>query len=325
MEIKLTYGLKEGKLLHISEVEKGLACDCFCPQCDSRLIARKGKMKQHHFAHYKSEDCNHAIESALHLMAKEVLQEVNSLTLPDLDYEERKPWNTYLHLLQEKFVFEYDKVTIEKNVGDFRPDLILHKGDEKLMVEIFVTHRIDEDKQKKIEQLKLNCIEIDLSAYYQDFLYDDPARFKTNLKELLQTGYHLIDWKYNALQSRYKRCLDYINRLQNIYSQVNAERRKHLHDVIERKTNLYHDQIGVSVKWYYSREANKDVPVIEDCPKNMRFYRGKPYASYRADCKFCEHHVENIYILKAKNKAICKIHPYISEEENSNARREGAF
>ena len=34
----------DGKLVHISEVEKGKACGCRCPACNEPLIARKGEL-----------------------------------------------------------------------------------------------------------------------------------------------------------------------------------------------------------------------------------------------------------------------------------------
>ena len=67
--MKLPFGLKNGQIVEINEVEKGLACNCICPSCGSPLIARKGQKKIHHFAHYKA-DCKAALETAIHLAAK---------------------------------------------------------------------------------------------------------------------------------------------------------------------------------------------------------------------------------------------------------------
>ena len=40
--------LKNGNLISIDEVESGLKCNCFCPVCNSQLVARKGKERVHH-------------------------------------------------------------------------------------------------------------------------------------------------------------------------------------------------------------------------------------------------------------------------------------
>ncbi|WP_413699273.1 hypothetical protein ACLKMH_17485 [Psychromonas sp. KJ10-10] len=39
---ELHYGLVNKQLKHISEVESGLGCNCYCPHCSSQLIAKKG-------------------------------------------------------------------------------------------------------------------------------------------------------------------------------------------------------------------------------------------------------------------------------------------
>jgi hypothetical protein len=45
-----------GDLLHITEARRGEACDCSCPYCGGRLLARKGDKMIYHFAH-KEETC----------------------------------------------------------------------------------------------------------------------------------------------------------------------------------------------------------------------------------------------------------------------------
>lgn len=48
----LTYGRDEqDKLIHISEVSSGAACELACPFCGVPLTARKGDVLAHHFAH----------------------------------------------------------------------------------------------------------------------------------------------------------------------------------------------------------------------------------------------------------------------------------
>lgn len=76
--IKLEYAIREHQLVHISKVKSGLKCRCFCPACNDKLIAKTGKLKRHHFCH-SSSDCSHGVESALHIMAKEILEEEKKL------------------------------------------------------------------------------------------------------------------------------------------------------------------------------------------------------------------------------------------------------
>lgn len=80
--MKLPYGLKDGKLVHISEVDKGKKCGCVCPACDSPLIAKKGEKTIHHFAHDKKYICNNGVETALHIAAKDMLEKEKRIHLP---------------------------------------------------------------------------------------------------------------------------------------------------------------------------------------------------------------------------------------------------
>lgn len=73
----LTYAFSsDGNFVHIDTVVNGLACDCFCPSCKERLVAKNGGTKRiHHFAHASGVDCDEAYETMLHQLAKIRVQE----------------------------------------------------------------------------------------------------------------------------------------------------------------------------------------------------------------------------------------------------------
>ena len=48
---------KNGKLVDINDVPSGLECECTCPGCGGKLVAKKGEDTAHHFAHYRIQDC----------------------------------------------------------------------------------------------------------------------------------------------------------------------------------------------------------------------------------------------------------------------------
>ena len=121
-EIRLPYGLQGSELRHISDVASGLACKCFCPCCGSALVARKGKRVQHHFSHYDSTTCSGSTETALHLAAKEILEEAMAITLPSVNIE----FDMYQRGLEisPSRRFNIDKIQIETRAGSIVPDLI---------------------------------------------------------------------------------------------------------------------------------------------------------------------------------------------------------
>ena len=57
MDLKLAYGMHNGRLRYIDDVERGLNCGCICPSCGRPLVARKGPVKVAHFAHHQGGDC----------------------------------------------------------------------------------------------------------------------------------------------------------------------------------------------------------------------------------------------------------------------------
>ena len=57
MSKEMTFGLnKAGELVHIDEVESG-STDLKCFFCKKLLVAKKGKINKHHFAHLNGETC----------------------------------------------------------------------------------------------------------------------------------------------------------------------------------------------------------------------------------------------------------------------------
>lgn len=160
---QLKYGLLHGELVHIDNVEKGLACDCLCPHCAGRLIAKKGEHRAKHFAHYTVADCNHGTETALHLLAKSIIAQTRKVFVPYIPKNERDFTN-------KGKVVSFQTAEIEKQLSDnIRGDVVLYSGETFLNVEIKVTHEVDEKKMIELFNLGIPTIEIDLSDVGLDF------------------------------------------------------------------------------------------------------------------------------------------------------------
>lgn len=140
-----------GQLRRIAEVPRGFACACTCLECGGGVIARKGEMLAHHFAHVAGEPCNGS-ETQAHLFAKSVIEKARSVHLPSLD--------TYGLINPELQLFE--QIDLEKRYSQIRPDLIATWKDRLLLIEIRVTHAVDFRKREWLQQNRLSCIEIDL-------------------------------------------------------------------------------------------------------------------------------------------------------------------
>lgn len=151
MSIKLKYGIgPNNKVLHINEAERGSSCNCICPECGTKLVAKKGLINQHHFAHLNGKECKNATETVLHKLAKEIIGENSEI------------------YLDENNIFKYDNSIFEKKYDSFIPDAIISNNSEKYFVEIIVTNEIDWEKEQKLKQTGIKALVIDLSLVERD-------------------------------------------------------------------------------------------------------------------------------------------------------------
>jgi hypothetical protein len=167
----LCYGLRDNVLLHISQVESGLACGCVCPGCSGRLVARKGRRRDHHFAHYSAQPCQHAGESALHRAAKEILENAGKIRLPAVRIDFKSHRDPYE--LAPASTYCIDSVRLEQRAGDLIPDVIATLGGRQLLIEVFVTHRVDALKRARLCKLGCSALEIDVSQAPRDLPRDE--------------------------------------------------------------------------------------------------------------------------------------------------------
>ncbi len=162
MGVFLTYALDESRaLVHVDNVANGMKCGCKCPHCDTPLYAKNGgEIRVHHFAHAHDHECEGAYESQLHLLAKEVLLETGQIMLP-APTDERFPSGSV----------SIRNVEIEKSDERYGiiPDAegILDNG-ERLLIEFYVSHKIDDKKRQVIVDNHLKCIEIDINYQVLD-------------------------------------------------------------------------------------------------------------------------------------------------------------
>ena len=174
--VKLPFGLKDGELVHISQVSSGLACNCYCASCNTRLIAKKGKKNAHGFSHYKSDECAHAFETTLHYLAKKVLEESAEINLPELKIQEQlygeicgqSIYKSGSAIVCPEHIAIVEDIKLEKPLDQIVPDVIATINGSRFLIEVAVTHFIDEIKEQKITNLNLPCIEIDLSNMVRD-------------------------------------------------------------------------------------------------------------------------------------------------------------
>lgn len=177
----LTYALNaENQIKNINEVPNGLECNCICPGCKESLIAKnEGKIREHHFAHNGDSECESGYQTMIHLLAKDIIEETKIFPI----------------FLDGKFLSAcevYKEVSLVKELGII-PDILGFTpitdgpnivGKIPVIVEIYVTHKVDEEKANILKRSGIPSVEVDLSK--------TEASTKD---ELVQEIYNPKNWK----------------------------------------------------------------------------------------------------------------------------------
>src|SRR5262249_18273543 len=125
-----------GRYPDVSEGVPGMACGCRCPNpaCGQPLVAKVrqikpnqyGKYKTKHLAHPGNHVCITAPETALHLLAKEIVEGERLLLLPEV-IARYGTQARVLHKSQEvKFTAALQEAT---SLGNVIPDIFVSRGD----------------------------------------------------------------------------------------------------------------------------------------------------------------------------------------------------
>jgi hypothetical protein len=159
------------------------------PACGEELIAKKGNRMIHHFAHKTTIECEFGYQTSLHLAAKKIISENPEITIPALYLD--FPGVYKKELIDAERIVKVTDVILEKKIDNIIPDILLITDKGKIIVEIFVTHEIDEEKLDKIKYLDIPTIEINLSGFDRNITEED-------LKEILINGNQNKVWIHNG-------------------------------------------------------------------------------------------------------------------------------
>lgn len=169
--MRVPFGLRAGRLYEPLQVESGLECGCTCPGCGARLIARHSPSGQvaPDFAHHAGADCAAGFETAVHRPAKQLIADRMALFRPAVIARAPGTGISGKDLGRERMVHppgvrSLTAVSVEEDLVTIRPDLLVTFKGQKVLVEIAVTHFVDDVKLARIRSLGLPGVEIDVSG-----------------------------------------------------------------------------------------------------------------------------------------------------------------
>lgn len=229
-------------------VKIGLNEDLFCYCCDLPIVARaKNSLGiTSHFAHLPTHNENSSkhekkelfqsyTETLLHERAKKYIQNQFTIKVPLSMVEAQSQQYDYNGdaFYPEKYKYPFDTLhtngigILEKERNGIIPDVILNITEEKrpnfeLFVEIYVTHKVDHSKIKKIISNNQNCIEIDLSNFDRE-LIDNKEYFENQMNNI--QNYKAINIIYDG----------YNDQLQSFEDEYSSLLEKHNAQIIRNK------------------------------------------------------------------------------------------
>lgn len=230
---RLTYALDEkGQLVEVDNVPTGTKCGCSCPACKEPLIAKnQGTKRIHHFAHQSGTECEYAIESMLHILAKERIREAflsKSEFWIEFDYKSfcvnSKECKYLTHsecceIKKQRFNIKqfYDSCEQEKPYDGInrRSDLKIFSSTNPeripIYLEFFVSHASDTEKLysgNKIIEIYIES-EDDIMQIVENGIiesnYDDENEYYNDFEENLQKisfyGFKKEDYNNNYISN----------------------------------------------------------------------------------------------------------------------------
>lgn len=302
--LKLPCALKNGKVITIEKAksgEKGYTC----PGCNDDVIVRKGAKRRAHFAHKSGAICETGYQTAIHLLAKDIILREQRFRIPDLSGKyARDGYHTVL-VSNRKVVLSLPlaktldlsdaTITTEKRLFDKIPDIVISYEKIDLVVEIFVTHKVTDEKIAVFQKQKTSIIEIDLSK--QRMLSEDELKF------LLCDSTEHKSWLFN-------RKLAWVSRTINLWEQGSIVNKY----IIYTQKELFKNQelIDASIVFKPLTEIHNYPTRIAECPKKNHYSKDAFFATLD-ECISCPFYIasfesaySNAYSLSFGKGILCQ-------------------
>jgi hypothetical protein len=142
-----------GQIRFINDVPSGAACACFCAACGSPLVARKGTVKVHHFAHEASQERPECVAGALNLLRRLTVEFLRDSATPVLPAYRRQVSRRLLSGLATELV-EWDAQPVQVEWFEEEPQgapigrMVL---DNDLSVDVLLAIAEDRPRQSQVE------------------------------------------------------------------------------------------------------------------------------------------------------------------------------
>lgn len=279
--IQLPCAIKEDDSIVPIEKAKPGEKGYLCPGCRSAVIVRKGEKRRAHFAHKSVTDCQIGYQTALHLLAKEILLREKSFRLPNLSdkYFKVNCFSTFVNdgrkvFLSYPLAIQLDlseaKVTAEVRLQNRIPDILIECKGCIYAVEIYVTHKVSDDKIADLRKAGISIIEIDLSEKKEIVSESELTTLlcnETDNKKWLyhprikSVPYNIKEWENSINNGKYI-----------LYT--------------KKKLFKHNEEIAQSIKYRPIRQNELGESIVAECPRKFHYSQSWFYAM-EDECESC--------------------------------------
>lgn len=160
-------GERDGHMFRAYEVENGLRCGCVCPGCRGALVAaNQGEKRFPYFRHAELEGCSNGRAEGVRRAAVQLIAQRKHLLLPALS-DTATVFSQSGRCLVQDFEVEPSRVVPDQverfvDLGDLRAHARLTLQGRQLVVRIKCSSREEHERKRRLREMDLSSIEIDL-------------------------------------------------------------------------------------------------------------------------------------------------------------------
>jgi hypothetical protein len=199
IKYSIAFNNNTNKLVEIHNLTSTNNKNLICKGCEGELIAVI-KHKTPHFRH--KVECNASSETYIHWVCKEIFRTLSKIELPefliqDLSSEYRHEFQAKKNAIIEEKVpvalrtefkkvlkkelmkskdYLITKIDLEKKsqskFGDVKIDIVAYSKDDRIFIEPFLSNPIDIEKEKKLKEIDISTLSIDLNLFIDHYGWD---------------------------------------------------------------------------------------------------------------------------------------------------------
>ena len=293
IKYSIAFNNNTNKLVEIHNLTSTNNKNLICKGCEGELIAVI-KHKTPHFRH--KVECNASSETYIHWVCKEIFRTLSKIELPefliqDLSSEYRHEFQAkknaiieekvpvtlrteFKNVLKKELMESKDylitKIDIEEKYkskfGDVKIDIVACSKDNIIFIEPFLSNPISEEKEKKLKEIDITTLSIDLNLFidhygcdfkleklrkyliskrYKKWSYLNKNTFKEYLLNYEKHILSMVDYYKDEINDHEEK-IEHIEELEKDYTKLSDEinSRKIKFDELSNEINKLKNEIG---------------------------------------------------------------------------------